>query len=480
MMPRNNHATTSPSISFARAVALLSVSLACLVVGLVYLKLPSTITLILTGSLSACLLVFWGISWDRIQADIVANLASIMVPILILLAVGMLIGIWIQAGIVPLLIYHGLRLLSPGIFLVVTALICAVMSLATGTSWGTAGTMGIALMGVATGLGIPAPMAAGAVIVGAIFGDKLSPLSDTTILAPAMSGVEVMDHVKHMLWTTVPSFLVSLGLYAYLGAGYSGQILPTSLDSILSLLSKSFVLSPVLLLPPVLVIFLILMKWPTLPTFFVGIVTAVVLAMVVQGDSIVQVAKAMNGGFTTKLGLEVVDKMLMRGGLQSMLGSVALIIGSVVFGSPLQTAGVFEALVTRIESWATSQRRVALSGIGLHSLLFLVIGSYYVTFAIVGPLLKGLYNKKGLDGTNLSRTLEDTGTALAPLVPWSVTGVYMATTLSVPTGQYWAYAPMLYLGIVFAIFYAATGIGMAKVKGQGMRHPGSPSVAQRS
>ncbi|QNO15759.1 Na+/H+ antiporter NhaC [Alkalicella caledoniensis] len=457
-------------LNVAKALTLLFLSFFIIFTGVLVVKAPSVIVLIFAGMVTIALSMAWGIKWDDIQNDIYDNLRSMFPAILILLSVGMLVGAWILAGTVPLMVYYGLKILTPSTFLISAALICAAMSVMAGTSWGTISTVGVALMGVSTGLGVPLHMTAGAIVVGAIFGDKLSPLSDTTVLAAAVSDVELVDHIKYMLYTTIPGFVISLGLYTILGFRFSsGSVSGESLDLILSTLENTFTLNPVLLLPPILVLFLIYKKYPTLPVFAVGIIFGSVLAFIFQttgsfSDRLLTIASALNGGYSQSTGVGIVDSMLIRGGLRSMLGTVALLIGAVIFGSPLRTAGVIGILINYIKSVAKSGKAIMLSSFSLHGLMFLVTGSYYVTFSVLGPILKPLYSRFGLHPKNLSRTLEDTGTALAPIVPWSVTGVFIVDTLGVETGKFFLYAPMTYLGLVFGLIYIVTNFKIATVE----------------
>jgi Na+:H+ antiporter, NhaC family len=450
-------------LNMTKSIILLTISVAIVLFGVIFVKAPSTIVLMTAGAVAMTLSVIWGIKWDDIQNDLIDNLRSMLLSILILLAVGMLVGIWILSGTVPVMVYYGLKVLSPSIFLFATALICSVMSVMTGTSWGTISTAGIALMGVSAGLGIPLHYTAGAIVVGAIFGDKLSPLSDTTVLASAVAEVDIVDHIKHMLYTTIPGFVISLIMYLIIGLNYRGGAVNGEVyNTIMTTLEQKFNLNPIMFIPPVVVLYLIYKRKPTLPVFGIGILLGAVLAMVFQGSNFITVANALNKGFTTSTGVKIVDSMLIRGGLTSMLGTVALLIAAAVFGSPLRTSGVIQNILNGIQNVAKQGKTIMASSLLLHAFLFMITGSYYVTFSVLGPMVKPLFDKYGLHGKNLSRTLEDTGTAFAPIVPWSVTGAFIATTLNIPTAQYILYAPMTYLGIVFALFYIFTGIGIAK------------------
>ncbi|WP_243299641.1 Na+/H+ antiporter NhaC [Bacillus litorisediminis] len=452
------------SLSPLKAITLIALSILIVFVGILYMKAPSTIVLLTAGTAVIILCLLWGIKWDTIEKDILNSLQAMFIPILILLAVGMMVGIWMLSGTIPIIVYYGLLLIEPSIFLFVACIACCLMSIMSGTSWGTIGTIGVAFMGVSMGLGIPLHYTAGAIAVGAIFGDKLSPLSDTTVMAAAVSDVKLVDHIKHMLYTTIPGLMISLILYLVLGFQYSGQIADENISNILSTLESHFSLNPLLILPPIILLIMIYKNKPTLPVFGVGIILGCLLAAIFQGKGPAEIAAALNNGFTGSTEVEIVDNMLQRGGLSSMLGTVALLIAAAIFGSPLRTAGVIDIILSSIQKLAKTGKTMMLSNLSLHSFIFIITGSYYVTFAVLGPMMKSMYDKYGLHRKNFSRTLEDTGTALAPLIPWSVTGAFIAQTLGVPTGEYALFAPMLYLGIVFAIIYILTGFGISKVK----------------
>lgn len=451
------------SLSPIKAMMLIAVSIAIVFGGIIYIEAASTIVLLAAGTALIILSLLWGIKWDDLEKDLMDNLRAMFMPILILLAVGLMVGVWMLAGTIPLIVYYGLLLIEPNIFLFVVCLACALMSIMAGTSWGTIGTIGVAFMGVSVGLDIPLHYTAAAVAVGAIFGDKMSPLSDTTVMAAAVTDVNLVDHIKHMLYTTVPGLVISLILFLYLGLRGNGGVENEQVTSILNTLEANFNLNPLLLLPPIVILFLIYRKKPTLPVFGVGILLGALLAFVFQGNGLSEIAAALNNGYTAATGSDVVDRMVQRGGLTSMLGTVALLIAAAIFGSPLKTAGVVDVILGGIQKVVSTGKGIMVSSLSLHAFLFIITGSYYVTFAVLGPMMKSMYDKYGLHRKNFSRTLEDSGTALAPLIPWSVTGAFIAGTLGVPTLEYAPFAPMLYLGIVFALIYIFTGFGIAKV-----------------
>ncbi|TCP28886.1 NhaC family Na+:H+ antiporter [Scopulibacillus darangshiensis] len=453
------------SLSGLKAAVLLMISFFIVLFGIILTKAPTPIVLMAAGAVVIALSLIWGVKWEDIEKDLLDSLRSMFIPILILLSVGMLIGAWMISGTIPVMIYYGLLILKPSFFLIVTAIVCSIMSVMAGTSWGTIGTLGVAFMAVSAGLGIPPAYTAGAIVVGAMFGDKMSPLSDTTVMASGVINVKIVDHIKHMLYTTIPGYLISLLLYSVLGFQFGSQTLNTEkVAVILSTLGQTFNLNPVIMLPPIVVLFLIFRRKPVLPVFGVGIFMGCLLALLFQDRSMLQIAEALNSGYTDSTNIPMVDDMLHQGGLSGMLDTMVLLIAAAIFGSPLRTAGVFQTIVETVTRFARQAKTMMTSALSLHAIFFMVTGSYYVTFAVLGPILAPLYDRHKLDRKNLSRTMEDTGTTFAPIIPWGVTGAYIAGTLNTPTVDYILFAPMTYLGIVFAVIYIFTGIGIAKTE----------------
>lgn len=450
-----------------KSLLVLLIALGILLFGVIKLKANPAISLILSALIAIYIGMLLGHKWEDFERDIGDTIHKMFVGMLIMMFVGILIGSWMASGTIPLLMYYGLKFLPAPIFLVAACILCCIMSLMTGTSWGTMGTIGVALMGVAEGLGIPTSYAAGAIVVGAIFGDKLSPLSDTTIVAPYVSGVHIMDHIKSMLYTTIPCLLISLILYFILGAKFqSATIQNGEYFEILSTLESNFQLTPILLLPPILVLVLIVLKKPTIPTFGAGIILAMGLAMIFQQKGIIDVLDALLNGLKTETGMELVDKMVNRGGLLSMMPSVALIIGAALFSASLKTNLVFDVFLDTIQKYAHSRKSLLLFSYALHLVLASLTGVYLVTFSIVGPMLGPLFDKMDLHRKNLSRMLEDTGTAFSPIIPWSNISIFILGTLGVSSFDYVLYAPITYLGVVFALIYIFTGFGIFDSSGK--------------
>ncbi|WP_447894296.1 Na+/H+ antiporter NhaC family protein [Vreelandella sp. GE22] len=446
-------------------LALLVVAVGSLLGAIMWLAIPTAVALIVAGSLAISLCLLWGISWARLEEDLLKGIQAMLIPILILISVGMMVGVWMLSGTIPAMVTLGLELLSPGLFLVVACLSCSLMSVMAGTSWGTLSTIGVALMAVAVGLDVPLAWAAGAIVTGTFFGDKLSPLSDTTVMASAVCEVNIVTHIRHMLYSTLPAYLIALAVYAWLGSSIStGQASAPETAALIETLNAVFSINVVTLLPPVMVFVCILLKKPVLPSFAVGIVSGALIAALLQGAGASEIGNAMNGGYSASTGGEMVDSMLSRGGLQSMMSTVAVLIAAAVLGAPFKSAGTLDAAIALLNERQAGRRQVLGSAMGLHSLAFLLTGSYYVTFALLGPLLRPLVANSGTPPKNLSRILEDTGTTLSPLIPWGVTGAFTAATLGVSTADFFIYAILCYGAIVFSLFYVVTGLGLGHEK----------------
>ena len=406
-----------------------------------------------------------GYSWKDIEEGIISSISGTMQAIIILAIIGMIIGTWILGGIVPTLIYYGLKILSPSVFLVAACLLCCVVSLATGSSWTTAGTVGIALMGVAAGLGVPGPMAAGAIISGAYFGDKMSPLSDTTNLAPAMAGANLFDHVRHMVYTTGVSLLIALVGFAILGFRFAGSTLDTSnIDSLMDLMSKNFTITPILLIVPIIVIVMVAKKVPAIPGLFIGVLLGGAAAMLTQNASFAAVMSSMQDGVVSETGNEILDTLLTRGGYQSMMWTISLILAALSFGGTLEKTGMLESIAKRVLKYAKSTGSLVTATIFTSIFTNVLAGDQYLSIVLPGKMYKDEFHKRGLAPRNLSRCLEDAGTLTSPLVPWNTCGATMSTYLGVATIEYLPYCFLNLVNPFVSIFFGFTGITMMKLE----------------
>ncbi len=428
-------------------------------------KLTPHIPLIAAAAVAACVAVFHKHPWKEVQDGMVHGIMLAMSAILILMVVGTMIGTWILGGVVPSMIYYGLKVLSPAIFLVATLIVCSIVSLGTGSSWSTAGTVGVALIGVGQGLGIPVSMVAGAIISGAYFGDKMSPLSDTTNLAPAVAGTDLFSHIRHMVYTTAPGYVLCIILYGWLGARFSGGVLEAGkVETILSTLKSNFFMHPILLLAPLFVIVMVVKKIPPLPALLAGTLLGGIFAMIAQSSSLAEVISSAHSGFVSQTGVEIVDELLTRGGLKSMMDTVALIICALSFGGIMEKTGMLEvlarALLKRVRRTGSLVATTIFSSIGMN----IIASDQYMAIVIPGRMYKKAFDAKGLHPKNLSRCLEDAGTLSSPLIPWNSCGAFMHATLGVSPLLYLPYAFLNLANPIVSIFYGYTGITMEKVK----------------
>lgn len=460
--------TSVKKITFLQAMIPVIFLVLALVFTLKVLGGDPHIPILASAAVASLVAMKRGFKWGELEKGIVETIKMSMSAILILMIIGTIIGTWILAGVVPTMVYYGLKIISPGIFLVATTLICAIVSIATGSSWTTAGTVGIALIGVGKGLGIPVEIVAGAIISGAYFGDKMSPLSDTTNLAPAMAGASLFDHIRHMLYTTGPSLVIALIIYGIMGVKYSGNnIDAVGINSILEGLSAQFTISPVLLIPPVLVIVMVVFKTPAIPGLIGGTIIGGIFAAIFQGAGMSDIISAAHYGYESATGVEAIDSLLSNGGLDSMMWTVSLILCAMAFGGVMEKSGMLQAIAEKILTYANSTGSIVLSTVLTSIAINLVAGDQYLSIVIPGRMYKDIYAEQGLHPKNLSRVLEDSGTLTSPLVPWNTCGAFMYKTLGVHPFAYLPYAFLNLLNPLISIFYAYTGITMEKIEVSG-------------
>lgn len=427
----------------------------------------------------ACVAAFiaWrvGCTWDDMLDEISQKIAKGMPAILILITVGAMVGTWMTSGTIPMMIYYGVQIVSPQWLLVTAFLITCLVSVATGTSWGSVATMGVALMGIASALGVNPAATAGAVIAGSYFGDKISPLSDTTNLAPLAAGSNLYEHIGHMFWTTVPATIVSLVVYAIVGLNANTAAGATSeaVTNMMAQLDQMYDWNILILLPVILVLAGSLLKLPTIPVMILSTVVAGVEGIFVQGISLGNVLTSTVSGFNvtmiTRPGFDAanaafeVTKLLNRGGMNGIMSTTLLVFCAFCFAGIMSRAGCLEVVLKAILSVAKTTGSLILATVISCITMALTTGNSYLSILIPGEMFRDAYKERGLHPKNLSRTLEDAGTVFVPLVPWSAAGAYMAATLGVETLDYLPWAILCYIGFIFAIIYGYTGIGIAKL-----------------
>jgi len=427
------------------------------------------IALILAGGVAALVGLGIGIPWKEAQQGIIDGIVVGLGPMLILLSVGMLIGTWILSGTVPAMIYYGVQVLNPSVFYAASAAICALVAISIGSSWTVAGTLGIGLMGIAGSFELSAAITAGAIISGAYFGDKLSPLSDTTNLAAAATGVDLFDHIRHMLWTTVPGFIIALTIFAMIGS--SSAATPEEITQLQASLENQFNIGLHLLFPLLFMLFLVYRRFPAYPAIIVSALVGALFAIVFQPEAVARLAGdpgridgalmqfkgvwvALYDGYVSDSGNAFLDELLSKGGMSSMLNTVWLIICALGFGGVLERTGILNYLLQ------LALRRVRSTGSLIATTVATCFGTnilsadQFIAVALPGRMYKDAYEQRGLSRLNLSRTLEDSATLTSVLIPWNTCGAYMSATLGVAT---FSYAPYAFFNLVCPLLAIAYG-----------------------
>ncbi|HFV9290396.1 MULTISPECIES: Na+/H+ antiporter NhaC [Serratia] len=449
--------------------------LTLLIVGYGVWELRIEPLLLLSAAVAAGLALWQGYSWDDIINSIVSKLAKAMPVIMILICVGGLIGTWMISGTIPYMVYWGLKVISPQYILIAAFFLTSVISVCTGTSWGSAGTVGVALMGVAAGLDVPLAAAAGAVVSGAYFGDKISPLSDSTNFAAIVAETDLYAHIKHLMYTTLPSFV--LAATVYLIAGHSSMVgtvaTPQRVTDIIVGLESLYHFNLLLILPPVLVLWGAVTKRPVIPVMLAACVLAIGLAVVMQGFSLKQGLNALMDGFNLSMFAERghdisgviadVPRLLNRGGMFSMMSTILLVLCAFSFAGALTLTGALTVIINRLLKVVRTTGQLIAATVGTTILVTGATSDGKLALLIPAELYKDAYRRMGLDNTNLSRTIEDAGTVIEPLIPWTAAGVYMATTLGVNTLDLLPWAVQCYAAVFFALIYGFTGFGIARV-----------------
>ncbi len=449
------------------------------------------IVLILSAAVATIVAINLGFKWSELQKGIVKSISSAMGSMLILLLIGSLAGTWLLSGVVPAMIYYGLKILNPTIFLFATCIVCSIVSVATGSSWTTAATVGIALMGIGKALGIGEGLIAGAILSGAYFGDKMSPLSDTTNLAPAMAGTDLFTHIRYMTFTTVPSISIALVIFLIIGftqnAGGNGD----GTDLILSAITSKFYISGWLFLVPVVVVVLIVRKMAAIPALLIGTLLAVVFAVIFQMENVMELGKevAVNGflfdffiqnfpnftylfmgimqslfgdtAYTTNN--EMVNELLSSGGMAGMLGTIWLILSAMIFGGVMERAGFLKRIAKAIISLVNSTGSLVSSTVGTCIFFNVTASDQYLAIVVPGRMYADIYKDRDLAPENLSRSLEDSGTVTSVLVPWNTCGAYHSSVLGVATS---VYTPFCFFNIIspfMTMFFAYAGIKIRKL-----------------
>ena len=432
------------------------------------------VSLIFAGAFAAIVAMLNGWKWNYMEQGILAAINRTMQAILILAVVGLMLGSWMAGGVVPSMMYYGIKVIAPSIFLFTACLLCSIVSLATGSSWSTAGSMGVALIGVGTALGFPAYMTAGAVVSGAYFGDKMSPLSDTTNLAPAVAGATLFDHIKHMIWTTGPSLVIALVAYLVLGFTNhgSGAADLSTIDEILAFITDNYNVSLLCLIPPLFVIVAVALKLPALPSLIGGVILGLPF-FPMQGNSLKSVPFILNYGVGVEIPEDASDviaelgSLLTSDGMQGMMWTISLILCAMVFGGIVDCTGIMGSIAGALLKLARGTR----GGLVTVTIISCIIvnalcSDQYLAIILPGRMYKEAFEDLRLAPKNLSRCLEDSGTITSNFIPWNTCGATMSKFLQCPQwgkGGYAPFAILNWLNPLVSIFYGFTGISMVKM-----------------
>ncbi|MEK8207107.1 Na+/H+ antiporter NhaC [Paenibacillus sp. FSL L8-0696] len=439
--------------SFSKSVIIIAFILAFLFVSIFLLKAEPHIPLLATTVGTAVLLGLFGVSWKDIEAAIIKGIQTAIMPILILMLIGILIAVWMMSGTVPTLLFYGMDYINPNYFAVSALYVTIVVSMFTGSSFTTVSTIGVALMGIALTTGISPTLAAGAIICGACFGDKMSPLSDTTNFAPAVVGISLFTHIRNMMYTTIPALIITTVFFLF--APKADAIDLSSIQGIKFALQDGFSIHWLTLISPLAVIICSIKRIPILPTLMVGIVTGLLVTAIIQQQAEIGVwFSVMQNGYESTIANETVASIVNRGGMQSMMSSVSLILIALSLGGLIQHCGVIEAFFRKIIQPLKRKSSIVLMSGASSIAVNGMTGEQYLSILLPGQMFKDEYNRRGIPAKTLSRTLEDCGTLVNPLIPWGVSGAFFAATLGVPVIEYIPYATLLWLSPFITFAYA--------------------------
>lgn len=459
-------------VNFGTALIIFLVVAAIMAVGLAIVKLNTMVTFLLALIAVSIIAVILGMDLETLQDVILTGCKKCSLVIMIMISVGMVVGSWMMSGIVPSIIYYGLSIFTPASFLALGFVICCIVSFFTGSAYAALGTMGVAFMAIGYGMGINPALVAGMSVSGAIFGDKMSPFSDTTNMAPAAAGTDVFTHIKSMFWTIVPGFCISLILYFIMGLRYNTAD-PASVETIneiTTVLKETFTISPLLLIVPVITIVLVAKKVPAMIALVIGAILGVIAGLIAQPQfTFNELVTSMASGFKGEFEVEAVGRLINRGGISSMLSTVVYCILALELGELMYQMGVLDAVLGKIKGFIERPANLILATLLTCLATVLLTTSQYMAILLPGEVFQESYKKAKIAPYVLSRTLEDGGTIFAFLVPWSAAAIYTNGVLGVTALEYLPYAFLALICPLFAIIYAYTGIGVYDLENKPMR-----------
>ena len=447
----------------------LGILIASLAIGILVFDVDAHVPMLIGVAGAAIMALFLGYKWTHVEQMMINGITKSLQSILILILIGVLVGVWVVSGVVPSMIYYGLSILKPSIFLFATVIICSVTSLATGSSWGTMGTMGVALLGIGSGLGINVGITAGAIISGAYFGDKMSPLSDTTNLAPGMAGTDVITHIKHMFPSTMVVYAITLIFFLVIGfVQYSGSSVDMhTVELYKESLKETFNINLVMFLPPIIVIVAIALKLPAIPGIFVGIIVGAIVGIIFQGDcSLGSVFACGMNGYEANTAVEDINNLLSTGGIMNMTSSITMIVIAMMFGGIMEETKLLGVLVDKMKKLAKGPAGLVTMTEVTCVASNAIVPDQYISIIIPGRMYSEEYDKMNLSPSTLSNALESAGTVTSALVPYNTCGAYINNTLHVSVVEYGPWAIFNWLMPLMTILLAFLGLNIKNKEGK--------------
>ncbi|EGS40667.1 Na+/H+ antiporter NhaC [Staphylococcus capitis VCU116] len=438
------------------------------VIGFIFFNIPIQILLLISSAYAAFIAYRVGLRWEDLEEGITKRLTTAMPAIFIILAVGIIVGSWMFSGTVPALIYYGLKFLNPSYFLVSAFIISAITSVATGTAWGSASTAGIALISISNQLGVAPGMAAGAIIAGAVFGDKMSPLSDTTNLAALVTKVNIFAHIKSMMWTTIPASIIGMIVWFFAGLHSKGHTNPKQIQTLLHELDKVYNINLIVWIPLVVIAVCLFLRVSTVPSMLISSLSALIVGTFNNHFNIVDGLKAMFEGFNHSMVNQShlsknVTTLIEQGGMMSMTEIIVTIFCGYAFAGIVEKAGCLDVMLNTVSKGVKSVGTLILITVVCSLMLVFAAGVASIVIIMVGVLMKEMFEKMNLSRSVLSRTLEDSSTMILPLIPWGTSGIYYSHQLNVSVGDFFIWTVPCYLCALIAITYGFTGIGIKKL-----------------
>ena len=461
-MPREKREKRMPSTGLS--ILMICLVMGFLLVGVIVLEYDMHVVLLVTMAIVCLTSIFLGYTFDELIQFMKKPLAESVPTLILFLFIGIIIASWIFSGTVPALIYFGLKYINPTFFLPLGLILCSLTSLSIGTSWGTVGTLGVAMMGIGQGMGVPAPITAGMVISGAFFGDKMSPMSDTANLSTATVRTTMPKHIRAMWQTALPAFLIALAAFTAIGLSFKdGTISNENIRIFSETLQENFVITPIALIPLFVLFVLNIANFPAIPGMAIGSLLGVIFAVTLQKAPLNEVMMGLNYGFDRATGIEMVDALLLRGGIQDMMYTFSMAFISISLGGILEDVGYLKRILELIVSKIKSDRDLVPVVITSTTLGTLAMGEIYFALIVSGNLFREEFRRRHLRPEMLSRLLEEGGTMMQVFIPWSTSGIFLASTLGLSAAQYWPYTILCYLNPIISILMAFMGLGILRM-----------------